>query len=187
MTHPILNGDHAAFELERGNTPLTHRPDWPLSSFDARDWARAFNEQYPGQDTDVMVAWFANALMRGFDEGQGRIHHGLTLDDYQAGAISTAVYPGRGEVMGKVYCGLKMNGEAGEVAEKLGKILRDDEGVITPERRESLMKAMGDVLWYVAALAGELGYDLSEVAQANLDKLQGRKQRGTLKGSGDDR
>lgn len=69
MPYPIiLNGDHAEFEREwDGKDPKT-RPDWPLPSFDARDWAEAFCERNPTIDRDVMIGWFANALMRGYDQ-----------------------------------------------------------------------------------------------------------------------
>lgn len=63
----IHNGDHAAFEIEHANTPAHERPDWPLPSFDARDWAQAFVKLHGG-DEELMIGWFANALMRGFDE-----------------------------------------------------------------------------------------------------------------------
>lgn len=66
----ILNGDHAEFEREHANTPLKERPDWPLPSFDAKDWAQAFLAKNPdcGLGEDTMVGWFANALMRGYDQ-----------------------------------------------------------------------------------------------------------------------
>ena len=70
----IHNGDHAEFEIEHANTPPHERPDWPLPSFDAQDWAKAFlkaNESGTGDflDEGTMTSWFANALMRGHDEG----------------------------------------------------------------------------------------------------------------------
>lgn len=64
----IHNGDHAGFEIEHANTPLKERPDWPLPSFDARDWAEAFCKRFPAVPQDDAVGWFANALMRGYDE-----------------------------------------------------------------------------------------------------------------------
>lgn len=89
MSYPvILNGDHAEFEREHANTPPQERPDWPLPSFDARDWAAAFCKRFkvtrrtagwreavfaaPVEDEDLMVTWFANALMRGYDEHAAR-------------------------------------------------------------------------------------------------------------------
>lgn len=69
----ILNGDHAEFEREHANTPPEQRPDWPLPSFDAMDWAKAFNKRFPEVSVDDALGWFANALMRGFDEHAARV------------------------------------------------------------------------------------------------------------------
>ena len=74
MGYPIiLGGDHAAFEIEHAHTPPKERPDWPLPSFDARDWAEAFLSAYDAGDdnfltVEVVQSWFANALMRGYDQ-----------------------------------------------------------------------------------------------------------------------
>ena len=80
----ILCGDHAAFEQEwaASGRPAHERPDWPLPSFDAQDWAAAFCKvanKFGFKDTDGnpidegwMIGWFANALMRGFDERAAR-------------------------------------------------------------------------------------------------------------------
>ena len=111
----------------------------------------------------------------------------MTLDNYQVNAVVTAIYPGMGTFIGLSYCALKLNGEAGEVAEHIGEALRDDARDITPARRVALKKELGDVLWYIAALSSELGYDLSEIARENLKKLADRKARGVLRGSGDER
>lgn len=114
-----------------------------------------------------------------------------TLDAYQHIAGKSAVYPGQGFYFGLIYTSLKLNGEAGELAENVGKAMRDDElmisGKLTPERRAKLVKELGDVLWYVAATAKELGYHLSGIAEVNLEKLRDRGERGTLQGSGDER
>lgn len=113
----------------------------------------------------------------------------MNLNEYQAKAESTAIYPmaHRGVPMSLSYAGLKLNGEAGEVAEKIGKRLRDGLDIQNGEWNTALAKELGDVLWYVANLAREIGFDLEEVAKLNLDKLQSRKSRGKLGGSGDDR
>jgi len=119
-----------------------------------------------------------------------RVFPVLTLDDYQKRAGQFARYPGQGEPAGLFYLALKMNGEAGEFAEHLGKALRDDgfpTERLTPARRMALKKELGDVLWYVAKSADELGFDLSEIADENLAKLTDRAARGVLQGSGDDR
>jgi len=74
MHYPIImNGDHAEFEREHANTPPHERPDWPLPSFDARDWAVAFCKLNPAIDENLMITWFANALMRGYDEATSRL------------------------------------------------------------------------------------------------------------------
>lgn len=113
----------------------------------------------------------------------------MRLNDYQRKALSTGFYPGRGtgNLSALSYCTLKLNGEAGEIAEKIGKTIRDDDGVITVDKKESLKKELGDVLWYIAALADELNINLEDVAEANLFKLAERQKNNTLKGSGDDR
>lgn len=109
---------------------------------------------------------------------------------YQRIAVTTAVYPGaldQGSVEGLSYATLGLTGEAGEVANKVKKILRDHDGVITMEHRLALKKELGDVLWYAAALATQIGVTLDEVAEGNIDKLLSRQERGTLRGDGDDR
>ncbi len=88
---------------------------------------------------------------------------------------------------GLVYYALKLNGEAGEIAEKVGKALRDANGVITEEKRQAILKELGDVFWYVGAIAHELGFTLDDVANANMEKLMSRLKRGTTQGDGDDR
>jgi NTP pyrophosphatase (non-canonical NTP hydrolase) len=73
------------------------------------------------------------------------------------------------------------------VAEHVKKLIRDDGGEVTDERRTAMSKELGDVLWYLAQIASELGLDLDELAQANLEKLLSRQRRGVLSGSGDER
>lgn len=109
----------------------------------------------------------------------------MDLADYQARSRATAVYPDAGANL--TYPALGLCGEAGEVAEKIKKTLRDDAGVLTDERRDALAAELGDVLWYVAQVATEAGIDLAAAARANLDKLRSRQQRGVLGGSGDAR
>lgn len=82
---------------------------------------------------------------------------------------------------------LGLVGEAGEIANKVKKIIRDNGGVVTPEQASQIATEVGDVLWYVAALSRELGVDLGEVAQANIQKLTDRQARGVIGGSGDNR
>ena len=93
----------------------------------------------------------------------------MDLNAYQQGARSTARYPDVGA--NPIYPTLGLCGEAGEVADKVKKVLRDRGGSFTPEVREALKLELGDVLWYVAQLASELGFELNDVAEANLNKL----------------
>ena len=110
----------------------------------------------------------------------------MNIDEYQTLTRSTAIYPGAGE--GELaYPALGLSGESGEVADIVKKIIRDNEGEITGEVRDKLKKELGDVMWYIAALCSELELDMSEVCQLNLDKLNSRKERNVLQGSGDDR
>jgi hypothetical protein len=69
----IHNGDHLEYEIENANTPPEERSDWPLPSFDAKDWAKAFCKLFPQMDEGLMRTWFASALMRGFDEHASRM------------------------------------------------------------------------------------------------------------------
>ncbi len=110
---------------------------------------------------------------------------GLTFREYQELARTTAIYPNVGKNF--VYPALGLAGEAGEVVEKVKKILRDEKGKVTQHLKRAIAKELGDVLWYVAMLAYELGLDLEKVAKENLKKLKGRKERGTLHGEGDER
>jgi len=109
----------------------------------------------------------------------------MDLNHYQTTALETAIYPNQGQNF--TYPVLGLLGEAGEVADKLKKVIRDDDGVLTDSVRDAVAKELGDVLWYLAVLSYELGYDLNTIAQNNLDKLASRKARGVISGSGDNR
>lgn len=112
----------------------------------------------------------------------------LDFGEYQHYAAATAVYPKEGEPGGGLsYVALGLAGEAGEIANKVKKIYRDDDGDVRPETVEELAGELGDVLWYLAMLADELGLNLRGIAKANVLKLRDRQARGTLGGSGDDR
>ncbi|QDG52310.1 hypothetical protein FIV42_16665 [Persicimonas caeni] len=111
----------------------------------------------------------------------------FTFAEYQKLASRTALYPGRDDDALAPYPALGLAGEAGEVCEHIKKAIRDDGGQITEARRQALRKEIGDVLWYVAALSSELGLEMGDIAQANIDKLADRQERGVLHGEGDDR
>ena len=101
---------------------------------------------------------------------------------YQQEAVKTAVFK---EDIALAYLGLGLVNEAGEVAGKLKKVFRGDKTLEASE--QAIVDELGDVLWYVANLADVLGYDLSQVAERNVDKLRDRKERGVIKGDGDQR
>jgi NTP pyrophosphatase (non-canonical NTP hydrolase) len=109
----------------------------------------------------------------------------MTFNEYQAAARQTAQYPDLGRNL--TYPALGLAGETGEVAERVKKLIRDDGGVLTPERRELLKAELGDVLWYVAALCWELDLPMDEVAEHNVRKLRDRKARNVISGDGDHR
>ncbi|MDD3679861.1 MAG: nucleoside triphosphate pyrophosphohydrolase family protein [Candidatus Shapirobacteria bacterium] len=109
----------------------------------------------------------------------------MDFNDYQRRASRTAIYPDRGRSL--VYPTLGLVGEAGEVAEKVKKVIRDNNGVVSQKIRREINKELGDVLWYLANLACELNLSLEEVAKVNLAKLASRQKRNRLHGDGDDR
>lgn len=111
----------------------------------------------------------------------------FSFDDYQERAYRTAVYPGMHDLVGLLYVALGINGEAGEVAEKTKKLIRDKNGVVDQTYLDDITKELGDVLWYMSAMARELGISLSDVAYGNLDKLHSRERRNKIHGDGDDR
>lgn len=109
----------------------------------------------------------------------------MEFNQYQEEARKTAIYPGKGNNF--IYPTLGLAGESGEVAEKIKKIVRDGNNLITEEKRTELAKELGDVLWYVSNLAEEIGVKLEDIAKNNLEKLKSREQRGKIHGSGDNR
>lgn len=109
----------------------------------------------------------------------------MDFDEYQKISSSTAVYPNIGNNF--VYPTLGLADESGEVVGKIKKVIRDDGGVITEEKKLEIKKELGDVLWYLQQIATELNIKFSDVAKANVEKLASRLDRGVLKGSGDNR
>lgn len=108
----------------------------------------------------------------------------MDINDYQHKARETAKYPTE---HGLTYCTLGLAGEAGEVADKIKKIIRDKGGVVSEEDRLELAKELGDVFWYLANLSFELSLALDFVAKTNIEKLQSRMDRGVISGEGDNR
>lgn len=124
----------------------------------------------------------------------------MQFDDYQKEAMKNKVY-GYGDKI--IYPTLGLGNEAGEVQGKIKKVLRDANGdydAFTPDKmkfdgsklqgithRAAIADELGDVLWYLAALAEDLGYTLDTIAQMNMDKLLDRRKRGVIQGNGDNR
>ena len=113
----------------------------------------------------------------------------MEFDEYQSSVAKYDLSEATADLkaVGFIEKALGLVGEAGETADKIKKILRDKDGVVSDEDRELVVKELGDVLWYVASIARYLDVPLSEVASGNIDKLESRWQRNKLHGEGDER
>jgi len=130
----------------------------------------------------------------------------LTFDKYEETVVETGIYHDSiskyvdslnipkeedrkrlHKLLSTLYCTLGLIGEAGEIAEKMKKIIRDKNCEVNEADEELLIKEDGDVLWYVGALGKELNASMETVALHNINKLESRKQRGVISGSGDNR
>ena len=115
----------------------------------------------------------------------------MTFDEYQKRAVTTDLGKNKSHKLAHdpAYVDkiLSLVGEAGEVAEKYKKIIRDKKGIISRQDKKEITKELGDVLWYIAVIADYLGVALDDLAQANLEKLFSRQKRGALGGKGDNR
>ena len=118
----------------------------------------------------------------------------MNFEEYQKQSVKTAIYPTINDIQNAnnndnniYYPVLGLCSEAGEIAGKVKKIMRDNNGRITENHVDELKKELGDVLWYLAAICNELDISLSDVAKYNVEKLLSRKERGVLSGSGDNR
>lgn len=113
----------------------------------------------------------------------------MDFSEYQKKSRVTALYPNLGDNL--PYLALGIAGESGEVADKVKKFIRDSHFTsikdLNADQKADVAKELGDVLWYIAQIATEFGYDLEEVAEMNIDKLYSRMDRGALHGSGDER
>jgi NTP pyrophosphatase (non-canonical NTP hydrolase) len=108
----------------------------------------------------------------------------MTFNEYQELASETAIYNKQWAVM---YPAMGLAGEVGEVLNKVKKVYRDDDGHMTDEQREGISKELGDCIWYMSALANDLGMRLEDCALGNINKLSSRMERGVIGGSGDNR
>lgn len=113
----------------------------------------------------------------------------MTFDEYQKKAITTDAYGGKGDFLSIAFINkvLGLAGESGEVADKVKKLQRNKDGRINQTDVQELSKELGDVLWYLSAIAHYLGVSLDDLAQQNLEKLFDRKARGVIKSKGDNR
>jgi NTP pyrophosphatase (non-canonical NTP hydrolase) len=115
----------------------------------------------------------------------------MKMDDYQKQALTTELMSRNGSVNANdpafIAKLLGLVGEAGEVAEKFKKIIRDKQGEISTTDKDEIVKELGDVLWYISVMADYLGVRLETVAETNLSKLSDRASRGASRGSGDNR
>ncbi len=109
----------------------------------------------------------------------------MDFKTYQKKARETAQYPNLGS--NNIYQTLGLVGEAGEVAEKVKKVIRDKNGVFDNKSKLGIKKELGDVLWYIANLCTEFEFSMDDVALENLSKLQSRVAKGKISGSGDNR
>lgn len=108
----------------------------------------------------------------------------MLFKEYQARTEATAIYD---DDIAMLYTALGLCSEAGEVAGKIKKVLRDNNGIFTPAHIQDISSEIGDVLWYVARLAASMSLDLETIAKNNLEKLDARKNKSTISGSGDNR
>lgn len=116
----------------------------------------------------------------------------MKLNEYQDLASRTAKFPADrcptcGIHAGLVYTALGIGGESGEILELYKKLIRDDKGELTEERRQKIKKELGDELWYLSQNAKLTGFTLEEVAESNIAKLASRADRGQIHGDGDNR
>ena len=120
----------------------------------------------------------------------------MEIDEYQERAHSFATYPmcyvqtKEDQLLNNIpwaYPALKLSGEVGEVNEKLGKIIRDKDGYVHSDSKDAIKKELGDVVWYIAELCTVLDLKLSDVLETNIAKLDDRRARNVIGGSGDNR
>jgi len=138
------------------------------------------------QSTDPEMQEVLTEVLQALDQSTEE----MTLNQFQAVCSETATYPEAGTCSKDAfsYTVLGLCGESGELADKWKKNLRGDHGEpgqTTPAVREAMMAEAGDVAWYLARIATELGVSLSDIARGNIRKLRSRQDRGVIKGSGD--
>jgi NTP pyrophosphatase (non-canonical NTP hydrolase) len=111
----------------------------------------------------------------------------MEFNEYEKLASRTATFEGKVGEYKLMYLCLGLAGETGEVIEKIKKVIRNEEGVISDERREAIKQELGDVLWYLAQLARVCDVSFDDVATSNIEKLADRHKRGVIRSEGDSR
>ncbi len=113
----------------------------------------------------------------------------MDFNQYQKEALKTDSYGGKGEITSLAFINklLGLVGESGEVAEKFKKIYRNNNGVMSLEEKDLIIKELGDVLWYLSVISNYLEVPFSEVAKKNIEKLRDRLERNVIKSAGDTR
>ena len=109
----------------------------------------------------------------------------MTFEEYQKLSRKTAIYPDKDNNF--IYPTLGLTGEAGEVAEKIKRVLRDNNRVVDDLKKQEIKKELGDVLWYLSQIATELDLSLNDIACFNIEKVNSRQERNKLSGDGDNR
>jgi NTP pyrophosphatase (non-canonical NTP hydrolase) len=169
LSHPAYSGGALNVCIRHCKSKDTETTDWHQLVFELMTGSKLSDDS---ETKDIYKDLYHHAALHAIQHEESN----PSLDDYQLSAMSTAK-PNIAD--SPIYMGLALAGEAGEVANILKKWIRDgtsmtDDAQMKDEYRERALDELGDVLWYVAGLAGALGYDLSEVAKFNLDKLAGR-------------
>lgn len=112
----------------------------------------------------------------------------MNITEYEKKARKYAMYPYKTNMsVGIMYNALKLSGEVGELNDKLGKCISDSNGEISPELLKEIEKEMGDILWHYFALMYDLGLSINHITRVNIDKLESRRLRNKMAGSGDNR
>jgi len=162
---------------------MTENPYNP-NTMQAREWLRGYNSAYAQQLKRVKDVE-ARRRSKKYMQDKIVIEEVMTAEFYEMKAGQTAIFP---EHKALEYLALGLTSEAGEVAGKVKKLIRDGEDMEGFELKKiAIASEIGDVLWYCAMMAKEVGVPLNDIMKDNLKKLHGRKVRGTLHGSGDNR
>jgi NTP pyrophosphatase (non-canonical NTP hydrolase) len=189
MTSPqdIEDRLYQAEPTEKGWYHIRNSADHLLFSLSESTWSGKFEWHVYTSDGAVTLCNWSYVSQGGEVEKVNMNKNpwgNMDLDQYQAMALTTAVYPERntGSVNAILYCAMGLVGEAGEVANQVKKILRDDASVLNPERIHKIIDEIGDCLWYIALLSLECNARLSDVGDLNVRKLKDRMEHNMIHG-----